>query len=155
MAESVLRFREIVMPALLRHARGTYGRAMQQALKSAGYSDVPRNGPYVIGGLALGAGEAPLSRLVQEMGISKQAVGQLIDTLVTRGYLEREPDAHDRRRLTVTLTERGHAAALVQAEARRRVDAQLLARVGAEDLARTRRTLAALRDIGRQEQDRE
>jgi hypothetical protein len=30
------------------------------------------------------------------------------------------------------------------------VDAELLARVGADDIARTRRTLAALRDMGRQ-----
>ena len=55
----------------------------------------------------------------------------------------------DRRKLTITLTERGQAAAAAQAVARMRIDAELLARVGAEDVARTRRTLAALRDMGR------
>ena len=144
------RFKEIIMPALLRHARTTYGAAMRRALEEGGYDDVPKNGMYVIGGLALGAGEIPLSRLIQELGVSKQAAGQLVDSLVLRGYLERTVDETDRRKLTVALTARGEAAAATQAVARMRVDAELEARVGAEDVARTRRTLAALRDMGRQ-----
>jgi len=136
------------MPALLRHARTTYGIAMRQALAEAGYDDIPRNGLYVIGGLALGAGGIPLGQLVKELRVSKQAAGQLVDALVLRGYLERTMDAEDRRKLTVTLTERGRAAAATQAVAREKIDAELLARVGQEDVNRTRRTLAALIDLG-------
>ena len=146
------RFKEIVMPALLRHARSTYGAAMRRALEEEGFSDLPRSAMYVIGGLALGAGDVPLGRLTQELGVSKQAAGQLVDTLVLRGYLERRVDEGDRRRLTIGLTARGEAAAAAQAVARLRIDAELLARVGAEDVARTRRTLAALRDMGRKAQ---
>ena len=40
-----------------------------------------------------------------------QAAGQLVDTLVMRGYLERQTDPDDRRRLVVRLTERGAEAA--------------------------------------------
>jgi len=149
---------EIVMPALLRHARATYGLAMRRALAEAGYEDIPRNGLYVIGGLALGAGDVPLGLLVKELGVSKQAAGQLVDTLVLRGYLDRTIDQADRRKLTITLTERGRAAAATQAAARARIDAELLACVGQEDVSRTRRTLKALIDLGRQkspEQDDE
>ena len=152
MSEEKPRFKEIIMPALLRAARSTYGAAMRRALANEGYSDIPKNGMYVIGGLALGAGDAPLSRLIQELGVSKQAAGQLVDTLVLRGYLERAVHADDRRKLTITLTPRGQAAAAAQAAARMQVDAELLTRVGADDIARTRRTLAALRDMGRQAQ---
>src|SRR5580658_3668669 len=109
---------DVVLPALLRHARSTYGIAMHRALAEAGYDDVPKNGLYVIGGLALGAGDLPLGQLVKELRVSKQAAGQLVDTLVLRGYLHRAEDANDRRKLTVTLTERGQAAAAVQAKAR-------------------------------------
>lgn len=137
-------FEEIVMPALLGHARATYGRAMRQTLADAGYDDIPKNGLYVIGGLAMGAGGVPLGQLVKELGVSKQGAGQLVDTLVLRGYLERTVDAQDRRKLTVTLTERGRAAAAVQAAAREKIDTALVARVGQEDVNRTRRTLAAL-----------
>src|SRR6202012_1539166 len=133
---------EIVMPALLRHARTTYGAAMRKALAEAGCDDVPKNGLYIIGGLALGAGDAPLGQLVKELGVSKQAAGQLVDTLVLRGYLERSIDTEDRRKLTVSLTARGQMAAQVQAKAREGIDAQLLARVGGDSILHCRKALA-------------
>jgi DNA-binding MarR family transcriptional regulator len=147
-SESKLRYEDVVLPALLRHARNTYGVAMRRALDEAGYDDVPKNGLYVIGGLAMGVGGVPLGQLIRELRISKQAAGQLVDTLVTRGYLERAIDAEDRRKLTVTLSERGCAAAAAQAAAREKVDAALAAIVGADDIQCTQRTLAALIDIG-------
>jgi DNA-binding MarR family transcriptional regulator len=138
---------EITMPVLLRHARNTYGAAMRKALAEAGYDDIPGNGLYVIGGLALNREDIPLGQLIRELRISKQAAGQLVDTLVTRGYLERSPDRDDRRKLTVALTERGRAAAATQLTAREKVDADLLAKVGPENLDRTRRTLSVLIDM--------
>lgn len=137
----------IPLPALLRHARTAYGVAMRRALEDAGYDDVPKNGLYVIGGLALGAGDVPLAALIRDLRISKQAAGQLVDTLVNRGYLARTVDDQDRRRLVVTLTDRGRAAAATQAAARERVDAELLAKIGPECLAHTRIALAALTDM--------
>lgn len=141
------RHHDIVMPALLRHARTTYGGAMRRALDRAGFDDIPANGLYVIGGLALGAEDVPLSALIQDLRISKQAAGQLVDTLVMRGYLERQTDPDDRRRLVVRLTERGAEAAAIQGRARDAVDAKLVARVSAADIAAARRVLSALIDI--------
>jgi len=143
-------FENIPIPVLLRHARSTYGSAMRRALADAGYDDIPGNGLYVIGGLALDRADIPLGQLIRELRISKQAAGQLVDTLVTRGYLERSMDKDDRRKLTIALTERGRAAAATQAAAREKVDAELLASVGQDDLNRTRRTLAVLCDLGHQ-----
>jgi DNA-binding MarR family transcriptional regulator len=80
--------------------------------------------------------------------VSKQAAGQLVDSLVTRGYLDRAPDPEDRRRLTITLTERGQAAAEVIRSAVQQVDAGLVRRVGPEYVAHTRATLAALAEAG-------
>jgi DNA-binding MarR family transcriptional regulator len=68
----------------------------------------------------------------------------LVDTLVMRGYLDRAVDPDDRRRLTVTLTERGAAAAAVSRQAIERLEADLEQRVGATYLKHTRRTLGAL-----------
>lgn len=144
-----------VMPALLRHARRTYGNAMRVALAHEGYDDIPANGLYIIGGLALGEGGVPISRLVHSLGISKQRAGQLVDALVMRGYLQRTPDDKDRRQLIVTLTERGHAAARTQATVRQRIDAALLARVGQSALDATRRTLIALIDLGQDQSENE
>lgn len=144
---------QIAIPALLRHARSTYGRAMRGALERAGFDDVPANGMYVIGGLALGAEGVPIRQLVRELGVTKQAAGQLVDTLVARGYLVRTPDEVDRRQLIVTLTERGRAAAETQTAARAGIDARLAEKVGDADVAAARRALVALIAIGDEQRD--
>lgn len=130
------------MPALLRGARGSYGRRIAQALAAAGMDDVPRNGPFVLGGLA--RGDTPLSDIVRDLGASKQAAGQLVDTLAGRGYLERSVDAADRRRLTISLTERGVAAARIVRTTIAAVDSELAARVGHQQIVHAREALAAL-----------
>jgi DNA-binding MarR family transcriptional regulator len=141
---------EIVgIAALMRHARAVYGTAMREALTEAGYDDIPKNGLYIIGGLALGAEGVPLGRLGEELGVSKQAVGQLVDTLVLRGYLARTVDEADRRKLTITLTERGRAAAEVQKAAGDAINAKWAERIGDEGVLKVRRSLAALIALGR------
>jgi DNA-binding MarR family transcriptional regulator len=128
---------------------------MRKALAEAGYDDIPGNGLYLIGGLALEREDIQLGELIKDLRVSKQAAGQLVDTLVTRGYLDRQMDKNDRRKLTVTLTERGRAAAAVQSAARQKVDRDLLECVGQEDISRTRRTLAVLANMIRGEADDE
>ncbi len=136
------------MPVLLRHARSAYGSAMSAALAEAGYGDIPKSAFSLLGGLARQKGVRPLSELIADLRVSKQAAGQLVDALVTRGYVKRDVDTEDRRRLTVALTTKGRAAANVLADVRAAVDAQLLSRVGARDVERTRRVLSVLIDIG-------
>lgn len=130
------------LPALLRAARRAYGSAIRAALAETGFDDVPRNGIFVIGAIARTG--APLSEIIDQLGGSKQAAGQLVDTLVIRGYLERSIDPEDRRRLTISLTERGEAAAAVIRSALHRVDTVLADQVGAEYVEHTRATLASL-----------
>jgi DNA-binding MarR family transcriptional regulator len=139
-------FADVTFPALLRAARATYGSAVRAALALAGCDDMPRNGPYVIGAIVRTG--APLSQIIKGLGVSKQAAGQLVDTLVLRGYLDRVVDPEDRRRLTVTLTERGRAAAAVSRSAVERIDGELARRVAPEYIAHTRATLAAIANLG-------
>jgi DNA-binding MarR family transcriptional regulator len=136
----------IAFPVLLRFARAAYVRAIRAAQAEAGCDDMPRDGTYVIGAMANGA--MPLSDVIEELGMSKQAAGQLVDTLVLRGYIDRSVDPNDRRRLTLTLTERGLAVADATRSAIQGVDAELVARVGAEHVAITRATLAAMHGLG-------
>src|SRR5690348_13920246 len=139
---------DIVTPALLRHARTTYGSAMRIALEDAGYDDIAPNGLYVIGALAMDE-TMPLSQVIQDLRVSKQSAGQLVDSLVTRGYLDRDTDPGDRRRLTVSLTARGRDAASVQAAARHEIDEALVAEIGADKVDVMREGLAALIDLRR------
>jgi DNA-binding MarR family transcriptional regulator len=135
-------YETVVMPALLRGARDTYGSAIRTALAGAGFDDMPRNGPFVVGAIARSG--TPLSEVITHLGLSKQRAGQLVDALVDRGYLERALDPDDRRRLTLTLTDRGQLAANVGRKAVERVDAALVARVGAQTVAHARAVLGAL-----------
>src|SRR5271155_491974 len=96
---------EVVIPALLRAARGSYAAAVGRHLSEAGFEDLPRNGAYVLGGMANHGGS--VVGLIRELGVTKQAASQLIDTLVLRGYLAREVNPDDRRRMDIELTERG------------------------------------------------
>jgi DNA-binding MarR family transcriptional regulator len=142
MADDVDRYADWSLPALLRVARRTYGSAIARALAELEFDDLPRNGAFVVGGIARSG--APLSEIIEHLGVSKQAAGQLVDTLVARGYLDRAVDDRDRRRLTVTLTERGRNAAAAIRSAVDRVDTQLVKKVGDRSVAHTRATLVAL-----------
>ena len=134
------------LPGLLRAARRAYGSAVRQAFTDAGFGDMPRNGAYVLARVY--DDDARFGRLSRELGISKQAVSQLIDTMVMRGYLERSPDGEDRRRMLLHLTPRGQAAATVSWEAATAVDEELLSRLSADGVAALRSGLMALCEIG-------
>ena len=135
----------VPIPALLRAARGAYGNAIRARLAQAGHEDLPRNGAYVLGGMANQG--VPASQLVRELGVSKQAAGQLIDTLVLRGYVERRPDADDRRRVTLVVTERGAAAAAEVRAGVEEIDARLAGMLGRAQLDGLRAGLIALTTI--------
>jgi DNA-binding MarR family transcriptional regulator len=133
------------IPALLRGARGGYGNTIGESLADAGFEDLPRNGPFLLGGLAEGTASAV--ELIRGLGVSRQAASQLIDTLVLRGYLTREINADDRRRMDITLTERGRAAATIVRDAIGRVDRELASMLTPGELAGLRAGLAALSNI--------
>jgi DNA-binding MarR family transcriptional regulator len=144
---------EIVMPALLASARSTYAMAMRRAYIDAGFDDVPRRGMGLVGGIARN-GPAAQQDLVRFLNLSKQSASQLVDTLVTRGYLERSPDPDDRRRMMLTLTPLGKKAAAAGAGAVAKVDAAVKRRFSPEELATTRRVLGTMIGIGERARQR-
>ncbi len=132
----------VVIPAMMRAARNTYAHALREALALIECDDLPKNGAFVIGAIAHNG--ASLREIIRDLGVTKQAAGQLVDTLVARGYLERAVDSGDRRRLTITLTERGQAAAAVNRAAIDGIEKALIERVGADKVHALREALAAL-----------
>src|ERR1700749_3441823 len=98
-------------PVLLRTARKTYAWAIHIALQDAGFTDIPRNGVYILVGLA--RKQAAAIQLVKELGISKQAASKLVEALVDSEYIVREQHEEDRRKQVLRLTDRGKAAAIV------------------------------------------
>ncbi len=134
---------DVSVPAMLGAARRGYGNAIRAALGVAGFDDMPARGSFVIGAIR-NEGFQGMDRMARTMGVSKQAVSQLVDTLVARGYLDRVPDAEDRRRMTITLTSRGEAASDEIREAVQSVNDAASAVVGPEAFAQARRVVAVL-----------
>ena len=136
---------DVVIPALLRGARGSYTQSIRAELVAGGFDDLPRNGAFVLGGMANHDG--PAVDMIRGLGVTKQAASQLIDTLVLRGYLVRDVNPDDRRRMTIELTERGRAAAVAIEAGTRAIDAQLSAMITSAQMSGLRVGLAALAEI--------
>jgi DNA-binding MarR family transcriptional regulator len=133
------------IPALLRASRRAYGHAIRASLAASGFDDMPQSGPYVLGGMAnhgVSAGD-----LIRQLGVSKQAASQLIDTLVIRGYLQRHVNLDDRRRMTIELTDRGRAAGSAIRAGVEAVDAELAELISPAELAGLQAGLVALTTI--------
>jgi len=138
-------YEDMVLPVLLDVGRKRYGSTMRRLLSDEGFDDLPPLGPRLVGGIARnGTG---LTEFSAALGTSKQRAGQLVDVLVARGYLERRPHPEDGRRVVIVLTERGERAADATRRAVDATDAALLAAVGPDDLATTRRVLGALAEL--------
>jgi DNA-binding MarR family transcriptional regulator len=142
-------YEELVLPVLLGAGRMTYGRAIRAGYAEAGFDDIPRLGPRLLGGIRRNGGAVgSVGNVAKDFGISKQAASKLVDTLVIRGYVERGTDPEDRRRLTLELTARGREAADIGWAASDRIDRELEEEVGAEAIAQMRKTVAALVALG-------
>lgn len=132
-------------PTLMRSARGAYAQSIRAHLHALGIDDLPRNGVYILTGIDTAGG--PRQDLPSELGVTKQAVSQLLDILVNQGYLERGPDPDDRRRIVLKLTERGEQVVEASVRAVDAVDRQLAERVSPEQIAAMRAALIALTEI--------
>jgi DNA-binding MarR family transcriptional regulator len=136
---------ELTMPVLLGAGRTIYGRAIRDDYAEAGFDDIPKLGPRLLGGIRRNGGTVgSVGNVAHDFGISKQAASKLIDTLVVRGYVERGVDPEDRRRLTLELTDRGQEAAEITWQATDRVDRELEGVVGAAAIRQARETVGAL-----------
>lgn len=85
--------------------------------------------------------------LVRRMGLSKQAVQQLIDDLERDGIVERQPDPSDRRGKIVMLTQRGLDAQADANRVKRQIEADIRARLGDQDFQTLERLLKRLETL--------
>ena len=136
---------EFATPTLMRSARGAYAQAIRAQLQLLGIDDLPRNGAFILAGIDTSGG--PRADLPSELGVTKQAVSQVIDVLVNRGYLERHGDPGDRRRVVLELTDRGREVVRAVQRGVEAVDRRLEERVPPEQVDAMRSALIALSTI--------
>jgi DNA-binding MarR family transcriptional regulator len=130
------------LPWMLRRVNQRYRDSMALRLEKAGLGDLPQRGFWALGVLASGSFDA--GRLIREMGVSKQAVSKLVETLVSAGYVDRRPNPDDRRKATLLLTEKGRRAAEVIRSAVRATERDFVSELGFEPFDELCRTLEHL-----------
>lgn len=89
----------------------------------------------------LAATSLPQAVLTQRMGLSKQAVQQLLDQLEAAGLVRRETDPADKRAKRVTLTGDGREALGFRRDVEARLETTLRNRLGRKSFKKLRRIL--------------
>jgi DNA-binding MarR family transcriptional regulator/uncharacterized glyoxalase superfamily protein PhnB len=130
---------------LMRAARGAYAQSIRASLHEIGVDDLPRNGAFVLGEIDFRGGLG--QDFASSLGITKQAVSLVIDTLVNRGYLTRSTDSDDRRRNNLELTDSGREVLRATWHATEAVDARLRERASDDEVRAMRAGLAVLAEI--------
>jgi DNA-binding MarR family transcriptional regulator len=77
------------------------------AVAARGYDDLRPTHGFAFARLAPDG--ATVSELAAHLGMTKQAASQLVEELVTKGYVERRPHPDDARARLVVLSDRGWA----------------------------------------------
>lgn len=111
-------------------------------LDDAGYADLrPMHG--LVFQVLQGAGRTS-SELAEQLGVTKQAAGQIIDDLARRGYVERRPHPAGGRRKLVVLTAKALAHLAVAGNVLRGLEGQLSTQLQQAGLNLPRAELAAI-----------
>lgn len=87
-----------------------------------------------------------ITDIAERMGISKQAVSQLVDDLEQQGVLARVADPDDARAKRVVFTERGRRGLFEGLSVLQKLEQELAEQVGEQTMRRLRAALLAIHD---------
>ena len=128
--------------ALLRMPWETVVRRMLERLHAEGFDDLDMAHMNLL--LYPGPQGARPSDLAAQRGMSKQAANYLLGQLEALGYLERQPDASDRRSKRIALTDRGERAAYTIRDAVRDIERDWQSQLGQDRFAQLKALLLEL-----------
>ena len=132
----------VATPGLMRRAYNLLSARLFGGIVAAGPADLrPAHGNVLEHFAENPAQSFRLVDLAARAGMTPQSMGQLVDDLEARGYLERRPHPGDRRAKRIHLTEQGHATVRASERAMREVERHLSQVLGERDHARLRRLL--------------
>jgi DNA-binding MarR family transcriptional regulator len=133
-------------PTLLRTAYNVLSAAIYRAVSEGGATDMRPAHGNAMEMLAIQDG-LRLTDIAARAGIAPQSMGELVDDLVSRGYLERREDPADRRAKRIYLTHKGRTTAAASNVAVRQVEQAISEILGAQHYQQMRRNLAAIAEL--------
>jgi DNA-binding MarR family transcriptional regulator len=96
-----------------------------------------------------------ITTLAERAGVTKQAIGHLVQDLEHKGYIERSVDPSDRRATLVRFTDAGWQFLRDAHQVKREIEAEYIAILGAERMQELRLVLAMLLENGTAEREAE
>ena len=126
--------------ALLRTAYNVLAARIFASVFGSGFDDLRPSHGNAMEQLELEDG-LRLTDLATRAGITVQSMGEFVDDLEAKGYLERRPDPDDRRAKRIYLTDRGRKNARVAKRATADVENYLAELLGQQRHHLLRRTL--------------
>jgi len=132
--------------ALLRMAYNALAAAIYQAVVHAGGTDLRPAHGNVLEMLAIEDG-LRLTDIAGRAGMATQSMGELVDDLVRKGYIERREDQGDRRAKRIHLTAKGRAHAAASWVAVDKAERELRRLLGDERYKQLRADLAGVADL--------
>ena len=127
------------LPALLDDLVGHSFAEFHRRLKEAGHADIRQGHGCVF--RFIHEGGSRLTELAESSGLSKQAVGEVVDDLERLGYVERAQDPEDGRAKVIRLTASGADAQRTALEIFADIERDFAERYGAERVATMRKLL--------------
>jgi DNA-binding MarR family transcriptional regulator len=127
------------LPALLDDLAGDSFVDFHARMKEAGYTAIRQGHGCVF--RFIHEGGSRLTQLAESSGLSKQAVGEVVDDLERLGYVERAQDPEDGRAKVIRLTEQGAEAQRTALGIFADIERDLAERYGAERVATMRELL--------------
>jgi len=131
--------------ALLQVAYNSLARRIFRFVAAAGFSDLRPSHGNVLEHLSYIDGQR-LNELASRAGMTPQSMGELVDDLERRDYVERRADPADRRARRVYLTKKGRTTRAAAAQAVTDMEGRLEALLGHATYVRLRATLTEVID---------
>src|SRR5689334_728559 len=126
----------VPLPGLMEVASEAIFVEFRAELAEAGYGDVrPTHGCVF---RFVHENGMRLTELAQAAGMTKQSIGEIVDDLEARGYVERVPDPADKRAKLIRLTEKGRQAQRVGYGLFAKIEQRWAERYGADRVAELR-----------------
>ena len=127
---------------LLQQLARDFERRTRTALQARGHTELLPSHQVVFAGL--GRAGTRLTVLAQNAGMTKQAMGQIVDDLEQLGYVERTPDPEDGRAKIVRFTDAGLDFVCDAAEVLDTIWSEYSSLLGTQELDQLQETLHKL-----------
>ncbi|MCL1125689.1 MarR family winged helix-turn-helix transcriptional regulator [Shewanella surugensis] len=144
LSKNLIEMRENNIGRLFQQATRAYSERALTLLHERGFSDITLFHTVLISNLDTSGSQ--ITTIADKAGITKQAMGQLVNELESKGYVKKTKNQHDKRAYLIQFTEHGKDALRAAYEVKIIIDNEYQARLGVDNLKTLRTLLQTLID---------